>query len=101
MCIERIESSKTWSNESKVELITGYDKDPAYNPSTNAHHWFMYVGLKDGVPMFADTQNKGNLQTIENVNRIMSGGRILLDDYKSYGNIRRVSAIYDPFADQR
>jgi len=61
----------------------------------------MYVGLKDGVPMFADTQNKGNLQTIENVNRIMSGGRILLDDYKSYGNIRRVSAIYDPFADQR
>jgi len=84
-----------------IHVKAAYDKDPAYNPSTNAHHWFMYVGLKDGVPMFADTQNKGNLQTIENVNRIMSGGRILLDDYKSYGNIRRVSAIYDPFADQR
>ena len=33
--------------------------------------------------------------------RIMKTGNITQSQYKNYGNIRRVSAVYDPFADQR
>ncbi len=84
-----------------IHVKAAYDKDPAYNPVENAHHWFVYMGMKNGVPMFADNLRKGRLQTIEEINRNMSAGRILKSKYKNYGNIRRVSAIYDPFADQR
>ena len=84
-----------------VHVKVAYDKDPAYNPSTNAHHWFMYAGLKDGVPMWCDCLRGGRLQTTDEVNRNMINGRAKLPQYKSYGNIRRVTAIYDPFADQR
>ncbi len=84
-----------------IHVKAAYDKDPAYNPVENAHHWFVYMGLKDGVPMFADCLREGRLQTIEEMDRNMSAGRILKEQYKPYGNIRRVSAVYDPFADQR
>ena len=84
-----------------VHVKVAYDKDPAYNPSTNAHHWFMYAGLKDGVPMWCDCLRGGKLQTTDEVNRNMINGRAKLPQYASYGNIRRVTAIYDPFADQR
>ena len=84
-----------------IHVKVAYDKDPAYNPTTNAHHWFAYMGLKNGVPMFADCLRQGRLQTIDEVNRNMAAGRALLPQYKPYGNIRRVTAIHDPFADQR
>ena len=84
-----------------VHVKVAYDMDPAYNPSTNAHHWFMYAGLKDGVPMWCDCLRGGRLQTTDEVNRNMINGRAKLPQYKPYGNIRRVTAIYDPFADQR
>ncbi len=84
-----------------VHVKVAYDMDPAYNPSTNAHHWFMYAGLKDGVPMWCDCLRGGKLQTTDEVNRNMINGRAKLPQYASYGNIRRVTAIYDPFADQR
>lgn len=84
-----------------IHVKAAYDKDPAYNPVENAHHWFVYMGLKDGTPMFADTLRDGRLQTIDEIDRNMRAGRILKSQYKSYGNIRRVTAIYDPFADQR
>ena len=84
-----------------VHVKVAYDMDPAYNPSTNAHHWFMYAGLKDGVPMWCDCLRGGKLQTTDEVNRNMINGRAKLPQYAPYGNIRRVTAIYDPFADQR
>ncbi len=84
-----------------IHVKAAYDKDPAYNPVENAHHWFVYMGTKNGTPMFADCLRDGRLQTIQEIDRNMSAGRILKEKYKPYGNIRRVSAIYDPFADQR
>ena len=84
-----------------IHVKAAYDKDPAYNPVENAHHWFVYMGTKGGTPMFADCLRGGRLQTIQEIDRNMSAGRILKEKYKPYGNIRRVSAIYDPFADQR
>ncbi len=84
-----------------VHVKVAYDKDPAYNPSTNAHHWFMYAGLQNGVPMWCDCLHDGKFVTTEKMASTMSGGRCLQPQYKPYGNVRRVSAIYDPFADQR
>ena len=84
-----------------VHVKAAYDKDPAYNPNTNAHHWFMYCGMENGVPKFADTLKNGSLKTAAEMHRIMLTGNITLSQYKAYGNIRRVSAVYDPFADQR
>ncbi len=84
-----------------IHVKAAYDKDPAYNPVENAHHWFVYMGLRNGIPMFADTLRDGRLQTIDEVDRNIKGGNILKEQYKPYQNIRRVSAVYDPFADQR
>ena len=84
-----------------IHVKVAYDKDPAYNPETNAHHWFVYMGLKNGTPMFADCLRDGRLQTIDEVDGNMKAGRALLPQYKPYSNIRRVSAVYDPFANQR
>lgn len=84
-----------------IHVKAAYDKDPAYNPNTNAHHWFMYVGMQNGVPMFHDTLKSGSLKTADEMARIMKTGNITQSQYKNYGNIRRVSAVYDPFADQR
>ncbi|HNW33715.1 MAG TPA: hypothetical protein PKM25_02205 [Candidatus Ozemobacteraceae bacterium] len=84
-----------------IHVKVAYDKDPAYNPETNAHHWFVYMGLQNGTPMFADCLRKGRLQTIDEIDGNMKAGRALLPQYKPYGNIRRVTAVYDPFADQR
>ncbi len=86
-----------------IHVKIHYDKDPAYHRPDDAHHWFVYMGRDEqGVPRFADNTHKGNLQTANDVYRNMKGW----ENSKKYGDpqygyIPRITAVHDPFADQR
>jgi hypothetical protein len=86
-----------------IHVKIHYDKDPAYHVGDDAHHWFVYMGKNErGVPMFADNTHQGNLQTADEVYANMKGwsNSRQYGDSK-YGYVPRVTAIHDPFADQR
>ena len=85
-----------------IHVKVHYDKDPAYHVANDAHHWFVYMGTQNGVPMFADTLKKGALHTADEVAATMDNvGNALKYGDSQYGYVRRVEAVYDPFADQR
>ncbi len=86
-----------------IHVKIHYDRDPAYHVANDAHHWFVYMGKNSsGVPMFADNTHQNRLQTADQVYANMKGwsnSREYGD--KKYGYVPRVTAIHDPFADQR
>lgn len=85
-----------------IHVKVHYDYDPAYNPTNDAHHWFVYMG-KDaqGVPRFSDNLKASNFQTAEQVYNYMNGGSAKKYGDAKYGYNRRVTAVYDPFASER
>ena len=86
-----------------IHVKIHYDRDPAYHAPDDAHHWFVYMGKDSkGVPMFADNTHKGNLQTAATVYSNMKGwANSKKYGDSTYGYVPRVTAIHDPFADQR
>jgi len=85
-----------------IHVKVHYDYDPAYNPTNDAHHWFVYVG-KDaqGVPRFTDNLKSTDLQTADQVYNYMNGGSAKKYGDAKYGYNRRVHAVFDPFASVR
>ena len=69
-----------------------YNEDPDYARSNDGHHWFMYMGMVDGEPMFVDNIRENKLRNTETQASIFKTSK--------YGD-RYITAIYDPFADQR
>jgi len=85
-----------------IHVKVHYDYDPAYNPTNDAHHWFVYMG-KDaqGIPRFSDNLKASNFQTADQVYNYMNGGSAQKYGDAKYGYNRRVTAVYDPFASER
>ena len=69
-----------------------YNEDPDYARSNDGHHWFMYMGMVDGEPMFVDNIKENKLRDTETQARTFKTSQ--------YGD-RYITAIYDPFASQR
>lgn len=75
-----------------IHVKAHYDKDPDYHTADDGHHWFMYMGLVDGEPMFVDNIKENKLRNTE--------AQATTFNSSKYGE-RRITAVYDPFADQR
>lgn len=75
-----------------IHVKVHYNEDPDYARSTDGHHWFMYMGLVDGEPMFVDNIKENKLRNTEAQAKTFNSSK--------YGP-RSITAIYDPFADQR
>ncbi len=77
-----------------IHVKVHYNADPDYVPGkeTDGHHWFIYMGMVDGEPMFTDNIRENKLRDTQTMDQIFNMSK--------YGE-RRITSIYDPFADQR
>lgn len=77
-----------------IHVKAHYNEDPDYVSSrpNDGHHWFMYMGMVNGEPMFVDNIRENKLRNTETQASIFKTSK--------YGD-RYITSIYDPFADQR
>ncbi|MBP5470094.1 MAG: hypothetical protein J6Z11_12715 [Candidatus Riflebacteria bacterium] len=75
-----------------IHVKAHYNEDPDYARSNDGHHWFMYMGLVNGEPMFVDNIRDNKLRNTETQAQIFNTSK--------YGD-RYITTIYDPFASQR
>lgn len=91
-CLKEAALSKKLLPGMLIHVKHHYNEDPDYKRSNDGHHWFVYMGLVNGEPMFVDNIKENKLRNTETQARTFKTSK--------YGD-RYITAIYDPFASQR